>query len=269
MFSRNLQDYVIAQDVTNHLQVKKGDIVTISHAAWKQGEFEKHFITTVVVTATATACTMGLATGFMGVGIVGSGIAEGLTAVELAALASSAGGTAGAIGHKLITDAMVAKQTLDTVPFLGKVKRIDNKLWSELKHVEIEFYIPSDGGSYQKRTEWVDAHHLMKLITKHEDAERTAEIQRKAAEAQRTYDAELQVKHRKEFAPENVMLQDANAQLTNRVQRLNRQQREAANSEATPHSLRNLKRISLSFKLSLLLLPLSSTRSRLNVQNLR
>ena len=207
MFNRNLQDYVIAQDVTNHLQVKKGDIVTISQAAWTQMSREKHFLTTVVVGGTLSACTMGLATGFVGVGIVGSEIGMGLTAVELAAGAGIAGGTASAIGHKLTTDAAVAMQTLDTVPFLGKVNRIHNKLFSELKHVEIDFYVPVDGGLYEKRTEWVDAHHLMKLITKHEDAERTAEIQRKAAEAQRKYDAELQVKHRKEFAPENVRLQ--------------------------------------------------------------
>ena len=216
MFSRKISDYVASTDFTNHLQVKIGDVVSISEAAFTQLSREKHFWRTVIIGGGLTACTMGLATGFVGVGIVGSELAVGLTAAELAAGAGVVGGTASAFVHQTITDAHVRRATLKMMPFVGKVTRIHKKTFSELHHVEVEFYIPNNDGGYDIRTEWVDAHHLMGLITKFENDQRTAEMQRKAADAQRKYDAKLKKKHRTQFAPENVSLmqelQDAKSQ---------------------------------------------------------
>ena len=207
MFSRKISDYVAANDITNHLQVKIGEVVTISEAAFTQLKREKRFWQTVVIGGGLTACTMGLATGFVGVGIVGSELAVGLTAAELAVGAGVVGGTATAFSHQYQTDQLVKRATLKTMPFVGKVTRIHKKTFSELHHVEVEFYIPNNDGGYDIRTEWVDAHHLMGLITKFENDQRTAEMQRKAADAQRKYDAKLKDEHRAQFAPENVQLQ--------------------------------------------------------------
>lgn len=208
MFNRNVNDYVVSNDVTNHLQLKTGDIVTISEAAFVQLGREQRFWRTVILGGALTAVTLGAATGFVGIGVVGSEIGFGLTAAEIAAGGGLIGGTGTAVISHSMAEAAVSRVTLKAVPFLGKVLRVDNKLFSELKHVEVEFHIPQNDGTYDVVTKWVDAHHLMTLITKHEDSQRKAEIQRKTADKQRQYDDELLKKHRTQFAPENVTLQN-------------------------------------------------------------
>lgn len=208
MFNRSIHDYVLSQDFTNHLQVKIGDVVTVSEAGFTQLSREKHFWTTVLVGGTLTAVTMGLATGFVGVGIVGSEIAVGLTAAEIAASGGLVGGVGSALLHQAHTDDLVRRSTLKTMPFLGKVKRIHQKNFSELHHVEVEFHIPDGNGGYDTRTEWIDAHHLMGLITKVENDRRNREIERLAKQAQDAYDAKMLKKHRASFAPENVVLRE-------------------------------------------------------------
>lgn len=208
MFNRNINDYVVSNDVTNHLQLKTGDIVTISEAAYVQLGREQRFWGTVILGGAISAVTLGAATGFVGLGVVGSEIGFGLTAAEIAAGGGIIGGTGTAIVNHTLAEAAASRVTLKAVPFLGKVLRIDNKLFSELMHVEVEFYIPQNDGTYEPVTKWVDAHHLMTLITKQEDVQRKAELQRKAAEQQRQYDGELLKKHRAQFAPENVSLQE-------------------------------------------------------------
>ena len=193
---RDINDYVVAQDITNHLQVKHGDAVTISAAAFKQLKREKHFWTTVVIGGTATALTFGAATGFVGLGVVGSEIGIGLTAAEIAAVGGAVGGTASAIGAHAYAHNVPQHLMLETVPFLGKVLRKDTKLFSELYHVEVEWYIPSPEGGYTTQVQWVDAHHLVKLRTKAEDKVLATKAAADQKVRQDAYDAQLKERHR-------------------------------------------------------------------------
>ena len=205
---RDINDYVVAQDITNHLQVKHGDAVTISAAAFKQLKREKHFWTTVVIGGTATALTFGAATGFVGLGVVGSEIGIGLTAAEIAAVGGAVGGTASAIGAHAYAHNVPQHLMLETVPFLGKVLRKDTKLFSELYHVEVEWYIPSPEGGYTTQVQWVDAHHLVKLRTKAEDKVLATKAAADQKVRQDAYDAQLKERHRKEFGQETISLRD-------------------------------------------------------------
>lgn len=217
MFNPNIHDYVIDCDITNHLQLNVGDVVTVSEVGYKQLKRDEAFWRNVAIGGTATALSFGLATGFVGIGILGSEIAIGMTAAEIAVASGLVGGAATAFGQQMYSDAMSRQQTLATVGFIGKVLRIDTKFMSELSHVEVEFHIPQGLGEYEVETVWIDAHHLMTLTTKTEDAKRAAKLQAEALERHRQHESKLLVKHREEFAPENVKLQRVNSNLTREI----------------------------------------------------
>jgi len=217
MFNPNINDYVIECDITNHLQLNVGDVVTISQVGYTQLKSDQAFWRNIAIGGTVTALSCGLATGFVGIGILGSEIAIGMTAAEIAVAGGLIGGTATALTHQAYNDAIKRQQTLATAGFIGKVLRIDTKFMSELSHVEVEFHIPQGLGEYEVETVWIDAHHLMTLTTKTEDAKRAAKLQTEALEQHHQHESQLLVKHREEFAPENVKLQRVNSNLTRKI----------------------------------------------------
>ena len=202
-FSRNLNDYVVAQDITNHSQVKTGDLVGISEEAYVQLGNESRFWTTVLAVGTISAVTLG--TG--GIGVVGAFGGFGVAAEGVAITAGCVGGTVAAVGMNAYEQAVRATATLKMKNVVCKVLSKSKKFMSELTHVEIKMFLPKADGTYETRTEWVDAHHLMLLMPRTEAEKKAKAAQQAAEEAQRKYDAELLKKHRAQFAPENITLQ--------------------------------------------------------------
>ena len=205
MFSRKSSDYVVAQDITNHLQVSVGDVVTISQMGYTQLQREDAFWRNVAIGGTVTALAFATCGG---IGIVGGFGGFGIAAEAVTITGAVVGGTATAFGQKAYDDSLVSQQTLDTVGFIGKVIEVGQKFMSDLYHVHVEFYIPKDDG-YETKSIWVDAHHLMKLMTVVENDRRTRELELQAKQAKEAYDAKMLKEHRASFAPENVSLRQS------------------------------------------------------------
>ena len=218
MFSRKPSDYVVAQDITNHLQLLTGDVVTISEMGYTQLQCEDAFWRNVAIGGTVAALSVATCGG---IGIVsGPAFSLGIASEAVALTAGVVGGTATALGQNAYDQFTVSNQTLKTVGFVGKVIEYGQKFMSKLYHTHVEFYIPNDDGGYDTKDVWVDAHHLFKLITITEDKRRTSEEQRLAKQAQDAYDAQSLEEHRASFAPENVTLMSKNSSLSHKVSRL-------------------------------------------------
>jgi hypothetical protein len=206
MFSRKSSDYVISADITNHLQVTTGDAVTISKIGYMQLQRESAFWRNVAIGGTVTALAFATCGG---IGVVGGFGGFGLAAETVTVAGGIIGGTATALGQKAYDDSLLSQQTLETVGFIGKVIEIGQKFMSDLYHVHVEFYIPNDAGGYDTKDVWVDAHHLMKLMTVVENDRRTRELELQAKQAKEAYDAKMLKEHRASFAPENVFLRQS------------------------------------------------------------
>ena len=140
---RDINDYVVAQDITNHLQVGYGDAVTISAAAFKQlkrvnstlrwsAELPLH--SPVLLPASSVRCRR-----FRDW--------TRLTAAEIAAVGGAIGGTASAIGAHAYAITCLVTSCWKLCPSWAKFSaRILSS--SELYHVEVEWYIPSPDGGY-------------------------------------------------------------------------------------------------------------------------
>ena len=96
----------------------------------------------------------------------------------------------------------------------------NKKNLSNEHHIEVEFYIPNGEGDYTERVDWIDAHHLMKVITK-DRSNRLLEAAKAAQkQAESDYKAKLLEEHRKTFAPENVELMKQVEHLNGKVNEL-------------------------------------------------
>lgn len=231
-FSRKLNDYVVAQDITNHSQIKVGDLVGISEEAYVQLGNEQRFWTTVLAVGTVSALTLG--TG--GIGVVGAFGGFGVAAEGVAIGAGIVGGTAAAVGMNAYEQAIRATATLKMKNVVCKVLRKQKKFMSELTHVEIKMFIPQADGTFQPRTEWVDAHHLMLLMPKAQAEKKASELQAAAQKAQREYDLKLRKQHRAEFAREAKDLDVL-------AQRLKRERRQIENLSAQHQSAKTQRSV--------------------------
>ncbi len=191
----SVNNYVIDKLIVNHKQLSIGDMVGITHEGWSDLESGK-FWTNTLIGGTVGLVALPVAIPAGGIGILGSGIALGVGEVAQAGIGAGIGMAVAGLGTKISQDFakgnIPASDILQAKGFIGRVNRIDEKIFSDACHVEVCFFIPKEDGNYDTRTEWIDAHHLMKLITKDDykvrltdDAEKAEKELHKQALAQR------------------------------------------------------------------------------------
>ena len=215
-YSKDFDDYLVKELINNCKQLSPGDMVLVTHPGWTSLQRSQRFWTSVAIGSALGVVTFGAATGFVG---LGSGAFGGL-AIGAEAIAAAGFGTGAAVGGatdgliNLLRQASIpADQMLQALNMVGRVLRIDTKIFSEEHHIEVEFYIPNGQGGYTERTEWIDAHHLMKAITKEHSRKLFDKAKAAQEEAERRHEAELLKRHRRMFAPENAELLDRVNQL--------------------------------------------------------
>lgn len=169
--NKSIHNYVIDKLIVNWKQLNTGDAVAITEEGWSELKSKQFWRNTAIGgVITAVALPLAVPAGTISVLVPGAEIGFGLYEAGQVVVGAGVGMGLGGLGTKIAQDfakgRIPASDILKTKGVVGKVGRIDEKIWNDSRHVEVHFYIPTPDQTYKKVTKWVDAHHLMRLQLK-------------------------------------------------------------------------------------------------------
>ena len=151
--STNPSDYIVVDNIANHLELKTGMTVGITVESWNNHETH-HRTRNFALWAGVGACTAGFGTMLAIPGEMGGAFV--LTELMQFGLGAGVGGFAGSIGHFVTyrgRHLSASAHLLETKPRVGRVVEVVERRWPAQGHeVRIEWFSPNDPTKSQIET---------------------------------------------------------------------------------------------------------------------